>query len=580
MTLTFGGGISIGPGITITLPITATAGNTTSVSVIQNTAIASFNPFASVINGAQPYTYFVSAGTLPTGITINSSTGLVSGTPTVTYSTANVTFSVKDSNEVIAETTSTVAFTVNASISATAGATSTVSGYQNSAITSFNPFSSVTGGTIPYTYFVSAGTLPTGVTINSSTGQVSGTPNATYTTANVTFSVRDVNNVTAATTSTVAFTVNAALTATAGATASVSAQQNVAITSFNPFSSVTGGFTPYTYFVSAGTLPTGITIDSSTGLVSGTPTATYSTANVTFSVRDVNNVTAATTRIVSFAVAGASYSINYLIVAGGGAGGSAFNLGFAGGGGGAGGLLAGSACFASGGAITINVGAGAVGGAPAPVQGANSTIQSPTVPLITAIGGGLGVGQNQFCPAGYPGGSGGGSYWTNTAGSGTPGQGFPGGPGSPLSPRASGGGGAGGAGTRAMPTVSGSGGPGVIWPFTGARYAGGGGGGGGATGPGPGGLGGGGNGAAPGGVGSPGTAGTGGGGGGAAYNQPVTRNGGSGGPGVVILAVPTPNYPGVAPGAAVSNPPAAPGRTVLTYTTPNPTTPGTFTFTA
>jgi hypothetical protein len=58
------------------------------------------------------------------------------------------------------------------------------------------------------------------------------------------------------------------------------------------------------------------------------------------------------------------------------------------------------------------------------------------------------------------------------------------------------------------------------------------------------------------------------------------RIGGSGGPGVVILAVPTPNYPGVAPGAAVSNPPAAPGRTVLTYTTPNPTTPGTFTFTA
>jgi hypothetical protein len=34
---------------------------------------------------------------------------------------------------------------------------------------------------------------------------------------------------------------------------------------------------------------------------------------------------------------------------------------------------------------------------------------------------------------------------------------------------------------------------------------------------------------------------------------------------VVILAVPTPAYPGSAPGATVSTPPAAPGMTVLTY---------------
>jgi hypothetical protein len=36
---------------------------------------------------------------------------------------------------------------------------------------------------------------------------------------------------------------------------------------------------------------------------------------------------------------------------------------------------------------------------------------------------------------------------------------------------------------------------------------------------------------------------------------------------VVIIAVPTPSYPGSAPGASVSTPPAAPGMTVLTYTT-------------
>jgi hypothetical protein len=40
----------------------------------------------------------------------------------------------------------------------------------------------------------------------------------------------------------------------------------------------------------------------------------------------------------------------------------------------------------------------------------------------------------------------------------------------------------------------------------------------------------------------------------------------AGGSGVVILAVPTPNYPGSAPGATVTTPPSAPGMTVLTYT--------------
>ena len=66
--------------------------------------------------------------------------------------------------------------------------------------------------------------------------------------------------------------------------------------------------------------------------------------------------------------------------------------------------------------------------------------------------------------------------------------------------------------------------------------------------------------------------------GGGSGGTPQT-NGGTGGSGVVILAMPTPGYPGTATGAIVTTPPAAPGFTVLTYNTPNPTTPGSFTFT-
>jgi hypothetical protein len=45
--------------------------------------------------------------------------------------------------------------------------------------------------------------------------------------------------------------------------------------------------------------------------------------------------------------------------------------------------------------------------------------------------------------------------------------------------------------------------------------------------------------------------------------------GAAGGSGVVILSMPTPNFtgPANAPGGTVSTPPAAPGKTIITYTT-------------
>jgi hypothetical protein len=305
MALSIGAGVSIGDGINVGVPyITATAGNTTSVVVQQNTAITSFNSFSSVVDGRSPYTYYVSVGTLPPGITIASGNGLVSGTPNTIQSAANVTFSVRDVNNDVATTTSTVSFAVTGMpISAVAGNTTPLSTQQNTAITSFNSFASVSNGTVPYTYYVSSGTLPPGITINSGNGLVSGTPNTVQSAANVTFSVKDVNNVVATTTTTKSFEVTVIpISAVAGNVRTISTQQNSAISSFSSFASVSDGTVPYTYYVSAGTLPPGITIASGNGLVSGTPNTVQSAANVTFSVRDVNNVVAGNTSVTSFAV--------------------------------------------------------------------------------------------------------------------------------------------------------------------------------------------------------------------------------------------------------------------------------------
>jgi len=548
------------------IPISATAGATTTVLAQLGNSMTSFNAFSSVNNGTVPYTYYTSLGTLPSGITINENTGVVLGLPTITQSAANVTFSVRDVNNVVASTTSTVSFTVNAALSAVAGNTTSVLGEETLTISSFNAFTSVNGGYTPYVYGIVSGTLPTGINLNTSTGLVSGTPTVAYPTANVVFKVTDATGVIAATTTTVNFVIANRISATAGTTTAVSVQRNTAITSFTPFASVSGVYTPYTYFVSSGTLPTGITINPSTGLVSGTPTTVQSLSNVVFSVRDNLNVSAVTTVTVSFTVtAPPPYTVDYLIVGGGGSGGGSPG----GGGGGAGAFVPGSLSVTPSTSYPITVGTGGI-------QVFGSAGNKGTASQfngISAPGGGGGANTPSTPTAITAGASGGGGSSPNgpggpATGSPGPGQqgtfGYPGSPAIPTGTASAGGGGAGGTGTSgsgpAGSSFGGTGGARVTWPFTGPTvfYAGGGGGWG--VNPGPG--------AGPGGGpftggGSPSTIKGGGGGG---TNQP--QGSGAGGAGVVILAVPTPNYPGSAPGAAVSTPPSAPGKTVLTYTNP------------
>lgn len=409
-----------------------------------------------------------------------------------------------------------------------------------------------------------------------------------------------------------AWLLNPAIQATAGPITTISSLTFDYINSFYPFSSVINGALPYTYFVSSGTLPTGITIDANTGIVSGAGTNLTGSpaADVTFSVKDANDVIAEVTSTVNFTVTRGPITINYVAVAGGGGGGR--------GGGGAGGVLIGSTTVTVGDTINLTVGRGGVGGT-APLYvgtaGSNTTISGNTISTITSVGGGGGGGGGiTTSPAwGKPGGSGGGGGGGTAAqptafgvAFGAPGavgvagtQGFPGRPGDPASTptinrnwAAGGGGGAGAAGTAGTSTVpantnvtgvGGPGGAGVTWPINNGIY--GGGGGGAASSPvggipsfsmtqGTGGAGGGGNAGPLGGTGSNGCNNRGGGGGGT-WNATA----GLGGTGFIGLAILTRCYPGSAPGASVTTPPVSPGYTVLGYIAP-PSSPASYTYTA
>lgn len=91
--------------------ISATA-ITTAQNLTVGTAMTNFSPLTAS-GGTLPYTYSYT-GTLPAGLTFSTTTGVVSGTPSAVYATANLVFSVKDADNVVASATSTVSFTVSA----------------------------------------------------------------------------------------------------------------------------------------------------------------------------------------------------------------------------------------------------------------------------------------------------------------------------------------------------------------------------------------------------------------------------------------------------------------------------------
>ena len=242
-----------------------------------------------------------------------------------------------------------------------------------------------------------------------------------------------------------------------------------------------------------------------------------------------------------------TYTIEYLVVAGGGSGALSKS-----GGGGAGGMVTnyeGSALTINGGTVyTITVGAGGTWSSNPGADGAASSIAGSDITNVTTVGGGGGGQDNGANKNGRDGGSGGGGGFPgSTGGSGTAGQGNDGGVGFPDGTAGGGGGGGkGAAGSNATSSSGGAGGVGQANEITGSSvfYAGGGGGTTETSGTqGAGGNGGGGT-ASKDGAGGNGTANTGGGGG--ASNSSTVGNGGSG---VVILRMLTSKYSGSTTGS-------------------------------
>lgn len=140
--------------------------------------------------GTQPFQWSITNGALPQGLTLNNQ-GAISGTPTGLGGQYTFTVKVTDANNLTA--TRPLTLTVDGptsypSITTTSLPSDTVG-------QSYEQTLGATGGTSPYTWSVTKGTLPSGLSLNAQTGEITGSA-LTSEISNVTIQAIDANGMT------------------------------------------------------------------------------------------------------------------------------------------------------------------------------------------------------------------------------------------------------------------------------------------------------------------------------------------------------------------------------------------------
>ncbi|HEV2346502.1 MAG TPA: putative Ig domain-containing protein [Actinocrinis sp.] len=236
-------------------------------------------PYSLALNatgGTRPYTWSVKSGVLPDGLSLNPATGVISGTPTKAVDTA---FSVTaaDAGHPLRTATSQPLTLIVVPV-----LTGTTTSLPQAAVAQAGGYSAqltAAGGTGPYVWTLT-GTLPPGLSL-SATGQITGQPTQTGV---FPFSVQmtDASSPPLTSTESLSITVVGSL--------QVTTQSLPDVLLGVPYSqalTAAGGTAPYTWAIASGTLPTGLSLNPVTGVISGTTLATTTTpVAITFTVTD------------------------------------------------------------------------------------------------------------------------------------------------------------------------------------------------------------------------------------------------------------------------------------------------------
>jgi hypothetical protein len=251
------------------------------------TSVAEDTAYSYTVTATDPesQTLTYSLTTAPTGMTIGASSGAIGWTPPLNFNgTANVTVRVTDGTNPVARSFSITVTAVNDAPVVTS--TAVTSSPEDTAYSYTVTASDVDGDTLSY----SLTTKPTGMVIGASSGVISWTPSLNFNgTVNVTVQVSDG---TAADTQSFVLTITAVNDAPVITSTAVTADDGSGTYSYDVNATDIDGDTMVFSLVSA---PTGMTINSSTGVIGWTvPAVITGSYAVTVRVADRADGTALT----------------------------------------------------------------------------------------------------------------------------------------------------------------------------------------------------------------------------------------------------------------------------------------------
>lgn len=281
-----------------TLTISAAALVITTSSLPTGRVNKAYSAALAAAGGTSPYTWSMTGGTLPAGLSLSASGGAITGIPTVAVTNIPLTLMVTDSSH----SPLTATLTLSLTISSVSFAISTTSLPNGQVGTAYSAALAARGGTKPYSWSLTNGALPAGLSFSSTTGAIAGTPTIAIAGVPLTFGVTDSSSPVLSATANLTLTISPATLAIT-TNALPTGQVN---TAYAASLGAAGGTPPYTWALTSGTLPAGLVLTPASGAITGTPTVAVPSTPLTFQVTDSGQPAQSKSVNVTLTIAGAS----------------------------------------------------------------------------------------------------------------------------------------------------------------------------------------------------------------------------------------------------------------------------------